>query len=451
MLAGSRGNTLRNKRVSEGTVVGNGLVDPEFIRRQMTREAAWCGSHGAEAGNLGMGMVYYALAYVRRAEVAVCLGSGGGFVPRLMRQAQRDLGIAAQARTILVDANRPEAGWGAPEWLAANSFLRTEFADIEFVVATTAAAAETLFARQGLRIDYLHIDADHSFSACLDDLATYHRFLRPGSIVTLHDTNFPGAGVCDVVQHLRTRSDFDVVDFPDIGAGTAILRVNRSVTEPVHTAGQRSIDSPGAISVRRKPNAPALAPPERDWKYLASPAFAMRSVLAAHFLRECPTVVEIGGGRVPINDFLTGHHEFVLVVDPFLREARWDTLNARLCAVWHVRARFQDLIWRIDRPRDYGLVMLGLELQGLSDDDRAALYLLVNRARRTVVEFPTSWDPSRAQFEELLRACRLRVLQSCKLDLSGNDVGDMTGSWPPRFDRELHVLEPMADLCQARE
>lgn len=64
-----------------------------------------------------MGLIYYGFVYAQQAEVAVCLRLGGGFVPRMMRQAQRDLGIADRARTILVDANRPQAGWGAPAWL----------------------------------------------------------------------------------------------------------------------------------------------------------------------------------------------------------------------------------------------------------------------------------------------------------------------------------------------
>lgn len=60
--------------------------------------------------------------FLLRAKLAVCLGSGGGFVPRLTRQAQRDLGIATHGRTILVVANRPEAGWGAPARLRQRRF-----------------------------------------------------------------------------------------------------------------------------------------------------------------------------------------------------------------------------------------------------------------------------------------------------------------------------------------
>src|SRR5437660_12068466 len=123
----------------------NELLNKDLITELLTRDAAWEWSHGADGDYLGMGLLYYSLVYALKAKVAVCLGSGGGFVPRLMRQAQRDLGIAAVSRTILIDANKPEAGWGAPEWPAEDSFFRTHFPDVEIIIDTTRNAAENLF------------------------------------------------------------------------------------------------------------------------------------------------------------------------------------------------------------------------------------------------------------------------------------------------------------------
>src|SRR5690349_21274860 len=96
-------------RVMKGSEMG--LIDAEFVETSLTKEAPFCESHGAQGSYLGIGLLYYSLVYARRTRVAVCLGSGGGFVPRLMRQAQRDLGIDADSRTILVDADLPQAGW----------------------------------------------------------------------------------------------------------------------------------------------------------------------------------------------------------------------------------------------------------------------------------------------------------------------------------------------------
>jgi hypothetical protein len=412
------------------------LVDPALTAELLTRSARWSDSHGASGEYLGVGLLYYTLVYATRAEVAVCLGSGGGFVPRLMRQAQHDLGTAHLSRTILVDGNVREAGWGTPDWLRPDSFFRRNFPDVEIVVERTSDAASDFFAAREIRIDYLHIDADHSFEGCLEDFHAYRPLLREGAVVTMHDTNFEPAGVRHVVDHLRGRPDCEVVDFHDLGAGTAIVRMTAD-GEPTQ---RNPALADAAVRVTRRPGAVLPEPPATEWKYLQTDAFTTRNVLAAHFVRDCETVVEIGGWRNPIDGFLTGPHRSVLVVDPFIRDAEREELGGRPCRVSHVRARFQDLAWQIVRPGEYGLVILGLEIEGLSDADYRVLRDLVERARTAVLELPTSWEASREQYERITGGADVRERARVLLDLSGNDFGDLTGSWPPRGERELHVL-----------
>src|SRR5262245_2374565 len=292
------------------------LLDLDLVAKRLTAEAPWREGHGADASYLGMGLLYYALVYTFRARVAVCLGSGGGFVPRLMRQAQRDVGMADRARTILVDANRPEVGWGAPAWLPEGSLFRSEFGDVELVITTTRVAAETLFEPQGLTIDYLHIDADHTFEACLEDFTVYRRCLRPGSLVTLHDTRLAGAGVRSVVDHIRSLSDCEVIDFPDVGVGTALVRV-REDRPALQSLGYVAGPS---VAARRRADAPLLPPPSTGLPYLDSEAFSTRSVIAAHFLRRCRSVVQIGAPATSIESFLGAGHQSVVVVDPHGRD-----------------------------------------------------------------------------------------------------------------------------------
>lgn len=201
-----------------------GPLDTSFIEGNLTRAAAWAESHGARGTYLGAGLLYYTLAYMTHAITAVCLGSGGGFVPRLLRQAQRDLEIEG-SRTILVDANLPEAGWGSPQWLDEESFFRKAYPEVELVLETTLTAAASIFAPAGLVIDYLHVDADHSCAAIVADLAAYRPLLAPDAVVTLHDTSYPGAGVADALVQIRAEGAFDVVDFPEVAAGTAVLRL----------------------------------------------------------------------------------------------------------------------------------------------------------------------------------------------------------------------------------
>ena len=200
--------------------MGPSLIDRSFVYHLLLRDAPWCTSHGAQTqdGFLGAGLLYYTITYMLKARFAVCLGSGGGFVSRLMRQAQRDLGLS-DARTVLVDGNLPQRGWGSPNWLDADSFFRNEYPDIEIVMQTTLQAAVGFDV-----IDYLHIDADHSYEGCHADVHAYWPHLKSGSVVTLHDTQWPGAGVNRVIDELRLRSDCEVLDFP-IAAGTAVVRV----------------------------------------------------------------------------------------------------------------------------------------------------------------------------------------------------------------------------------
>ena len=59
-------------------------------------------SHGATDTHLGDGLIIYSLIQYMRAKTCVCLGSGGGFVPRLMTQARYDLHNKAFLKEILI-------------------------------------------------------------------------------------------------------------------------------------------------------------------------------------------------------------------------------------------------------------------------------------------------------------------------------------------------------------
>src|SRR5207245_391775 len=152
--AGGGGSRAARQRLGSvrrgGRMNGGSLLDRALIADLLTREAPWRGRHGAEETYVGAGLLYYTLTYTLRAEVAVCLGSGGGFVPRLMRQAQRDAGIAVRSRTILVDGDVPDAGWGSPQWLEPDSFFRVHYPDVELVLESTSAAAERVFGAEGV-------------------------------------------------------------------------------------------------------------------------------------------------------------------------------------------------------------------------------------------------------------------------------------------------------------
>jgi hypothetical protein len=211
----------------------------------------------------------------------------------------------------------------------------------------------------------------------------------------------------------------------------------RSREEPqVHAM---SVEASDMISVIRRADRVS----EKQWKYLESEAFSIRYVLAAHFVSSCRSVVEIGGARTPIDRFLTGRHDRVIVLDPCIDESHTDNLNGRPCRVSHIRAHFQDVEWGIPAAADYALVMLGLQMYGMERLNYEMLYGLINRARVTVIEFPTSWSPSQAQFSLIRNHTRTKIRFHALLDLAGNDFGSMENSWTPRCEREIYVLEPL--------
>jgi hypothetical protein len=199
--------------------MSNSLIDFKFIREYLTHEAVYCQGHGAvpDGEYLGAGMLYYAIVYVLRARLCVCLGSGGGFVPRMMRQAQLDAHLVST--TYVVDANMPAAGWGEPLWLHPDSFFRRTWSGIDVLIQTTESAAGH-FAKDS--IDFLHIDANHSRS--MQDFQLWAPLVRIGGMITLHDTRTHGTDLQRTLSHVRDDRSFQMILLDDVGAGIALVR-----------------------------------------------------------------------------------------------------------------------------------------------------------------------------------------------------------------------------------
>jgi len=130
-----------------------------------------------------------------------------------------------------------------------------------------------------------------------------------------------------------------------------------------------------------------------DFPALMTEALTSRCVLAGHYLRRCKDILEIGGGRNPIDRYLVGEHESVTVIDPTIS---WlDTARSDGCAVLHVRARLEEWWDAVSSatalrrsPRQSGLwdgvAMLGFE--GWRHVPREIALELIGRADRVVVE-----------------------------------------------------------------
>lgn len=209
------------------------LIDKDFIRTQLTAGDTWSSSHGSgkDSEYLGAGMLYYALAYSLRSRICVCLGSGGGFVPRMMRQAQRDLSLEG-SRTILVDGAgevRPErkAIWGSPSWLDESSTFRVNYPDVEIELGLTEEVIGNFFRSREITIDFLHVDADHHYDGVKRDWDLYSPLVNDGGVITLHDTvNYrEPCRVPQLVDEIRAGEAYSIVNFP-IKYGTAVVTKN---------------------------------------------------------------------------------------------------------------------------------------------------------------------------------------------------------------------------------
>jgi len=142
-------------------------------------------THGATKSHLGDGLIVYSLIQNMRAKVCVCIGSGGGFIPRIITQARIDLHNQIGV-TYLVDACN---GIGGPTDIGDEiSFFRTTFYP-RLIKSTSVDAYYDFFVRQDIKIDFLFIDGDHSYEGVKTDFELYSKIISDNGVIVLHDTD----------------------------------------------------------------------------------------------------------------------------------------------------------------------------------------------------------------------------------------------------------------------
>ena len=185
------------------------LFDKEYIKQYLTNNhkiddngnmilepVKYRWTHGATDLHLGDGLLVYSFIQFIRAKICVCIGSGGGFIPRLMTQARMDLHSqnifdgkgqpewGDIGTTIIIDAANGVGGF--TDWTNENSFLRQHFQP-QVILETSEKAFYDYFIRQDIKIDYLHIDGDHSYEGVKKDFELYSSIVSENGIITIHD------------------------------------------------------------------------------------------------------------------------------------------------------------------------------------------------------------------------------------------------------------------------
>ena len=193
-------------------------VEFDAVGDEVLKDVPYRWSHGATDDHLGDGLIIYSLIQYMRAKVCVCLGSGGGFVPRIMTQARVDL----HSQDIF--EGNPDYNWGdigctyivdamngiggVVNWFNEESFFRRTFQP-RIINDTTYNAFHNFFVLQDIKIDYLHIDAGHSYDNVKEDFELYSQILSPNGIISIHDTDPSYHDRFIVTQEVKDRGEHD--------------------------------------------------------------------------------------------------------------------------------------------------------------------------------------------------------------------------------------------------
>ena len=170
------------------------ILNHEYIEQEITtnqgKDFRYRWSHGATDQHMGDGMILYSLMYFFKPKLSVCLGSGNGFVPRIMWTCLTDLKYEGfdtnDSRVILVDAVNGING--APDWTDDDSFYRNNFQS-EWLHTTTEDAYYEYFIKRDMKIDMLWIDADHTYEGIQKDFKLYSQIMSDNGIIIIHDTD----------------------------------------------------------------------------------------------------------------------------------------------------------------------------------------------------------------------------------------------------------------------
>lgn len=148
------------------------------------------------------------------------------------------------------------------------------------------------------------------------------------------------------------------------------------------------------------------APPGVRLPHLASPAACLRQVLAAHAVRGCTDIVEIGGAGLPLTHYLTHAPRSVTVIDPKIPAFSAGRLNGHPCEIRHIPAKLQTVA--LEPGPGLALVLLGLSLRpfGRTSATPPQLLALAEAAQVLVIDYALDLPRAQGQIGDLMATRR---------------------------------------------
>jgi hypothetical protein len=175
----------------------------------------------------------------------------------------------------------------------------------------------------------------------------------------------------------------------------------------------------------------------KDIPHLAGLGATMRQVFAAHFMRECPHILEIGGHIRPITPYLTHHPLSVTSVDPKTEAYETNELNGQQCHVRHIAAKFQQIDYHY-QPGSYGLVLLGYSLKAFGRKDPLGdlLFSLIENAKTVVIEYAPELERAASQVPHIVSRPAVTIRGQFDLHLHDPEIAGT-----PYAARRFYVLD----------
>lgn len=128
-----------------------------------------------------------------------------------------------------------------------------------------------------------------------------------------------------------------------------------------------------------------------DYPHLSLLPFKKRHEIVAEFVRDCDSIIEIGGGAHPMSMVIKDKP--VIVIDKKLKK------RGEGNAI-HVRKKFEDWQDQQASRTNYAVVILGLELI-MNRNGWLKLYDLIERSKKTVIEYSEENKEARKQIKDI--------------------------------------------------